>query len=94
MPYYTSLLLFLFLPQPCHFNGAISKENYTCTNTCFYKSAFAPQLFSKIKMALKSFCIIQQTYFAFWFCLHIGKLLSSNTKCIATEQFFADMMTG
>lgn len=67
MTYFTSLFFVLFPPHLPHFNGAISRkaENYTtCTNICYYESDFVPQLFSKIKMALKSFRIIQRTCFA------------------------------
>lgn len=81
-------------PLP-HFNDAISRraENYTtCSDTCYYKSNFVPQLLSRIKIALKSFYIIQQNCFAFWFGLHIGKLPSSNAKFAALVKFFTDRM--
>lgn len=80
----------------CHFNGAISRadNSTTRTHTCFYKPTLHLSYFCKIKMTLKSFCIIQRTCFAFWFCLHLGKLPSPNTTFAATLQLFTDTMTG
>lgn len=87
--FYFSLPFPVFSPPP-HFNGATSRReehNTTCMNICHYKSNFVPQLFSKIKMAPQSFCIIQPTCFAFWFGLHIGKLPSFDTKFAAIVLF-------
>ena len=88
MPCFVSLFLFLFPPPPCHFNGAISRADNSATHTCFYKSTLHLRCFSKIKTTLKSFSIIQQNCFAFWFCLHLGKLPSLNTTFAAIVQFF------
>lgn len=99
--FFIHALFYFSLPFPvssptCHFNGAISRadNSTTRTHTCFYKPTLHLSCFSKIKMTLKSFCIIQRTCFAFWFWLHVGKLPSPNTTFTATLQLFTDTMIG